>query len=95
MATVNLEGDLGVGYSEVRAVPRKASEMTFQIKSNEFSRRPRIGDDRIQARVLLIPPKVKLNHFNMLKEAQAEGCRVVETMSCRVVDLETYVFPNI
>lgn len=84
VATVNLEDDPGVAYSELRAVPKKVAEMTFQIKANEFSRRPKIGYDRIQARVLLVPPKVKLIRFNTLKEAQAEGCRVVETMSCRV-----------
>ncbi len=83
--TVNLEDDPGIAFSEIRAIPQDLSSLTFVIKAAEFSKRPKIGEERIQGRLLLVPPKTKLKQFRTLKEAQAEGCRVVETMSCRVV----------
>ncbi|MFO0425426.1 MAG: TIR domain-containing protein [Planctomyces sp.] len=83
-ATVNFEDDLDVACSKPRAIPQNVSAMTFQVLKSDFPKAVKANRDRIQARLILVPPYVRLWQCKTLKDAQAKGCRVVETLSCNV-----------
>ena len=86
--TVNFEDDGDLVYSKPRAIPQDVSAMTFQIPNRDFPKTVKAGRDRIQARLLLVPQNCRPGKCRNLKEAQAQGCRVVETLSCGVTPKE-------